>query len=436
MISTLLIMLSTSIKTLAKILDLDPDNVANITFKDICTDTRERMDSAIFLALEGDNFDGHDYIKQAEKMGAVAIIASKPLQTNLPVLQVKDTQQALSTIAKYHLNNIKPMTVAITGSNGKTTTKNLLANILNLSAPTLKTQGNLNNHLGVPMTLLKLKPEHQYAVIEMGANHLGEIDQLRQIVKPDVAIVTNTGDAHIGEFGSKANLIKAKGEIYSADSQNIVNTKTSYKGDLSFTPITQEAEQTNIMGDIFASNVKQSSFTLHIKQQTIEISLQLIGSHNINNALAASACAHALGIEIELIKTGLEATKAESGRLNTIHTEKFTLIDDSYNASPTSIKAALKTLQSFNGELVIILGDMAELGKDEIQQHNQIGIQAKKITPYFYTFGELAKHYQGQYFESQQLLAEHIIKNHINTTILIKGSRVTQLDKLVTLLQK
>lgn len=430
-------MLNTSTKELAKILGLSRDNIIDIDFKDICTDTRRRMDGSVFVALIGESFDGHNYLQQAKEMGAVAAIVSKQVATDLPILPVADTQIALRHIAKFHLQKIKPTTVAITGSNGKTTTKNLLANILNLSAPTLKTQGNLNNHLGVPMTLLRLEPKHRYAVIEMGANHLHEIAQLQQIVNPDIAIVTNTGDAHIGEFGGKQNLIQAKGEIYSHRSQNIVNTHTNYSGDLSFTPITQADEEVGTtVGDVFATNVNQSNFTLHIKKQCIDISLQLIGKHNINNALAASACAHALGINIQQIKTGLEATHAEPGRLNVIHTKKFTLIDDSYNASPTSVKAALSVLQSYQGELVVILGDMAELGKNEIPLHKQTGKLANKITPNFYTFGTLANYYQGQHFDTQQQLYEHITNNHIGATLLIKGSRVVQLDQLVTLLQK
>lgn len=428
-------MLQTNTKTLAKLLNIDC--ATNIEFSGIFTDTRQPMHGGIFLAIIGDNLNGHNYIQQAKEMGAVGIIVSQKINTSLAVLQVEDTQVALAEIAKYHLQAIKPTTIAITGSNGKTTTKNLLANILNLSAPTLKTQGNLNNHLGVPMTLLKLEQQHQYAVIEMGANHLGEIAYLRDIVNPDIAVITNTGDAHIGEFGSKQNLIQAKGEIYSNKSQNIVNTHTNYSGHLSFTPITRADEEVGtIVGDIFASNVEQSNFTLHIKKQCIDISLQLIGKHNINNALAASACAHALGINIQQIKTGLEATHAEPGRLNVIHTKKFTLIDDSYNASPTSVKAALSVLQSYQGELVVILGDMAELGKNEIPLHKQTGKLANQITPNFYTFGALANYYQGQHFDTQQQLYEHITNNHIGATLLIKGSRVVQLDQLVTLLQK
>lgn len=425
-------MLNSTTKTLSKILGLKPNDIQDVAFEDICTDTRQRMDGAVFLALIGDNFNAHDYVDTAEKMGAVAIIASQEVSSSLPVLYVDDTQQALNAIAQYHLKSIQPKIVAITGSNGKTTTKNLLANILDLAAPTLKTQGNLNNHLGVPMTLLKLESKHKYAVIEMGANHLGEIAHLRRMVNPDIAVVTNTGDAHIGEFGSRANLISAKGEIYSRNSINIVNTQTEYTGDVSFSP----TAQTKAMGDIYASDVDGSSFTLNVFQQQMGINLELIGQHNIDNALAASACAHTLNIDISTIKTGLEATKAENGRLTVIHAKKFTLIDDSYNASPSSISAALHTLKSFSGELVVILGKMAELGNDSVSLHQKIGQQAQKITPHVYSVGPLAKDYQVQNFDSQQQLAEHISKNHTGATLLIKGSRIAQLDKLVTLLQK
>ena len=417
-------MLRTNTKTLAKLLNINC--VTNVEFSGIYTNTRQPMRGGVFLALIGDNFDAHDYVKKAEEMGAVAIISSKSVSTTLPILMVENTQQALSDIAKYHLNQINPTTIAITGSNGKTTTKNLLANILNLSAPTLKTQGNLNNHLGVPMTLLKLESHHQYAVIEMGANHLGEIEYLRDIVNPDIAIVTNTGDAHIGEFGGLDNLIKAKGEIYSEQSLNIVDAQSNFKGDLSF------GEQ----GDIFASQINGASFDLHIKQDSIRVNLQLLGTHNIDNALAASACAHALNIDIQTIKTGLESTQAESGRLSIIHTKSLTLIDDTYNASPSSIKAALVALQTFKLEPVIVLGSMAELGNQTKQLHQQIGRLAKAITPNFYTFGELAKHYGGIHFDTQSALSEHLLKNHPSPVILIKGSRIAQLDKLIKILKK
>jgi len=417
-------MLSSNTHTIASVLGVNTVN--SVEFTDVCTDTRQRMDGALFVALIGDNFDAHNYLDEAEKMGAVAVIISRPVSTNLPTLLVDDTQTALADIAHWHLKNIKPTVVAITGSNGKTTTKNMLANILSLKAPTLATKGNLNNHLGVPMTLLTLEQEHQYAVVEMGANHLGEISYLCNIAQPDIAVVTNTLDAHIGEFGGFDNLVKAKGEIYSDDSQNIVNTNTAFSGDLSF----------GEGGDIFASHINNNSFDLNIADKKVTVILQLIGQHNIDNALAASACAHALAVDINIIKQGLENTQAEKGRLNVIQQSNLTIIDDTYNASPQSMKAAISTLLTFTGEKVAILGSMAELGDEAKTFHQQIGQLAKDSLDAVYTFGELAKHYDGMHFEDLDQLASYLLMHHTNATVLIKGSRMVKLDQLVNRLQK
>ncbi len=379
------------------------------------------MDGAIFLALVGDNFDGHDYAQQALSMGAVAIIASKKITTKLPVLKVDDTQIALAQIAKWHLQNIKPNVVGITGSNGKTTTKNMLANILNLQAPTLKTSGNLNNHLGVPMTLLSLMPKHRFAVIEMGANHLGEIAYLRDIAQPNVAVVTNTLDAHIGEFGGFDNLVRAKGEIYTQNSKNIVNTKTTFKGDISF----------GDNGDVFASNINNNHFDLNIKHEKTSISLQLLGTHNIDNALAASACAQALSIDIQTIKQGLERTQAEKGRLELIKKGAQVIIDDTYNASPSSAKHALKVLSGFSGERVAILGQMAELGSESCAMHAEVGDYGKALNiDYLYSVGDNAQQYGVTHFDSEEQLLMQL-RAHQNATLLFKGSRIAKLEKII-----
>ncbi|MEO1917830.1 MAG: UDP-N-acetylmuramoyl-tripeptide--D-alanyl-D-alanine ligase [Candidatus Thioglobus sp.] len=417
-------MLSSNTRIIASVLGVNTVN--SVDFTSVCTDTRQRMEGALFVALIGDNFDAHDYLNEAEKMGAVAVIISKPVSTNLPTLLVDDTQTALADIAHWHLNNIKPTVVAITGSNGKTTTKNMLANILSLKAPTLATKGNLNNHLGVPMTLLELEEQHQYAVVEMGANHVGEIAHLRNIAQPDIAVVTNTLDAHIGEFGGFDNLVKAKGEIYSDNSKNIVNTNTTFSGDLSF----------GEGGDVFASHINNNGFDLNIADQKVTVILQLIGQHNIDNALAASACAHALAVDINTIKQGLENTQVEKGRLNVIQQPNLTIIDDTYNASPQSMKAAISTLLTFTGEKVAVLGSMAELGDEAKTFHQQIGQSAKDSLDAVYTYGDLAKHYDGIHFDNLEQLADHIISHHINATVLIKGSRMVKLDQLVEHLQK
>ncbi|KAA0445189.1 MAG: UDP-N-acetylmuramoyl-tripeptide--D-alanyl-D-alanine ligase [Candidatus Thioglobus sp.] len=417
-------MLKTTTKTLAQILKTDYS--ADVAVAGVCTDSRKPMDGALFLALVGDNFDAHDYINEAEKNGAAALVVSKKVASKLPTLLVQNTQNALVEISKYHLQNINPKVVAITGSNGKTTTKNMLKNILNLKAPTLATRGNLNNHLGVPLTLLELQKKHRFAVIEMGANHLGEIAYLRAIAVPAVAVVVNAMDAHIGEFGGFANLIKAKGEIYAPNSINIVNTITEFEGDISF----------GSGGDIFASNVDNNKFTLNIGAEKIKVTLQLLGRHNIDNALAASACAYALGVDIRTISQGLQNTSAEPGRLNLVRKNNLTIIDDSYNASPSSMQAAIATLQNFQGEKIAVLGDMAELGADSKKFHQQIGKLAQNATDKLYTYGELAQHYGGIHFDDLAQLSAQILSKNQGSTILIKGSRMAKLDELARLLQK
>lgn len=419
-------MLLSNTRDISKVLGIDLVGSKSSIFKGVCTDTRKDVNGKLFVALVGNNYDAHDYIEQAYENGAVAAIVSKKVSTKMPLLVVKSTENALSTIAKWHLKNINPIVVAITGSNGKTTTKNLLASILNIKKPTHATKGNLNNNLGVPITILGLDSKHKYAVIEMGANHINEIKHLREMVNPDIAIVTNTLDAHIGEFGGLKNLITAKGEIYSSNSQNIVNKNTNFRGDISF----------GNGGDIFATNITKNSFDLNIHDKKTQVVLKLIGKHNIENALAASACAHALGVDINTIKQGLEDTSAESGRLTIIKNKKLTIIDDTYNASPQSIKAAIETLQDFEGSKVAVLGSMAELGSESIKFHNEIGEFAKQKIDTVYSYGDLAINYNASHFDSLNKLAKHIIDNHKGSTVMIKGSRMVGLNDLVELLQK
>ena len=414
-------MLQINTYELCQLLGADCTNIDNIHCNGVGTDTRENLEGQLFVALSGENFNGADFVDNAQRAGAVAAITNKPVDSDIPILVVDDTLAALTQLAQHHLSTIKPMVIGITGSNGKTTVKNLLFNILNLQAPTLATRGNLNNHIGVPLTLLELTEHHQYAIIEMGANHLGEIAHLREIAQPDIALVTNTGDAHIGEFGGFENLVKAKGEIYSGHSQNIVNTNTSFAGDLSF------GED----GDVFASEIDNNQFRLNLNNESIQVGLQLIGRHNIGNALAASACAHALGLSLEQIKQGLEVTPAEPGRLALIQIGAMRIIDDSYNANPESIKAAIKTLGEFTGEKVIVLGRMAELGADSTQLHAEIGEIAKQHSDVFYSFDENTEPYQTQHFDSAQTLATHLSTHHTQATVLFKGSRIAKLEQII-----
>ncbi len=257
-----------------------------IRFKGICTDTRKRVSGRLFIALEGENFDGHLFTEIAEELGAKAIIAHKKVSTSLPTIIVKDTEKAYQKLATWYRQSLSPQVIAITGSNGKTTTKNMLDSILALHAPTLSTKGNLNNHLGVPQTILKLSEKHQYCVIEMGANHEKEITLLCDIAKPDLALITNANNAHLGEFGSLKSLVKAKGEIFKSLSQNgiaLINQESPHKSVWQKMSGTQKFTFFGNMSSIYASNIRHErahlNFDLHCKNDVIDIKLAMIGFH-------------------------------------------------------------------------------------------------------------------------------------------------------------
>jgi len=435
-------MLSSNTHTIADI--TGGNSATDVKFEGVYTDTREDGKGKLFIALEGDSFDGHDFIQYAEDAGAKAIIAHKDITTNLPTITVGNTEEAYRAIASWHRQSFSPIVIAITGSNGKTSTKNMLANILSTDAPTLCTQGNLNNHLGVPKTLLNIKKEHKYCVIEMGANHVNEISLLCHLAKPEFAIITNANNAHLGEFGSIDNLVKAKGEILDAlpsTGTAFINADSPHK--LTWKK-TAGSRNCVLFGDnsaIFATNIVEQKdllqFTLHCNNEATEVTLNMIGKHQVENALAASACAAQLDIDISHIKKGLESTRPEQGRLNLLNCRNFTILDDSYNANPHSMKAAIDTLAANAGETIAVLGSMAELGDKSSELHQEIGdyLRASSVTK-IYTIGVDSKYYQGNQFDDLKSLYQHLCNHHSGATILIKGSRSMQLDKLVNLFIK
>ena len=415
-----------------------------IKFKGVSTDSRKTVTGRLFIALEGENFDGHLFTQSAEKMGAKAIIAHKKVSTSLPTIIVKDTKKAYQKLATWYRQSLSPQVIAITGSNGKTTTKNMLDSILSLHASTLSTKGNFNNHLGVPKTILELTEKHRYCVIEMGANHEKEITLLCDIAKPDLALITNANNAHLGEFGSLKSLVKAKGEIFKSLSQNgiaFMNKESPHTSIWKQMSGTQKFTFFGNMSSIYASNIRHNRshliFNLHCNNSVINIKLAMIGLHQIDNALAAAACANYLGIDLSLIKEGLEKTTTEKGRLELLECERFTILDDSYNANPHSMKAAIDTLQSFSGEKIAVLGSMAELGTNSIELHQEIGEYASQAgLDKLYTIGKDSKHYNGEFFPDIESLYNQLIECSSGATILIKGSRMMKLDELVDILSK
>lgn len=425
--------------------------------KSVGSDSRFITKGELFFALKGDHFDGHTYAEQAIQQGASAVVISDKNCEIRPAILVKDTLLALGDLAKNWRNHMNIALVAVTGSNGKTTVKEMLSAILVAAAgnhaKVHATAGNLNNHIGMPMTLLKLNKEHAFAVIEMGMNHLNEIDYLTRIAQPNVAVITNAGTAHIGELGSRDNIAKAKGEIFAGlnkDGIAVINADDSYaefwkklnigKKIITF-GLTAKADVTASYEDI--DGISQISLTT--PAGNIGFKLEMLGKHNISNALAASACAVALSISNADIAAGLSNMHAVKGRLqrkngiNGAH-----IIDDTYNANPDSMKAAIDVLAAQPSKQVFVMGDMAELGRDSAAMHAGIGAYAKqKGIDALLGFGEqtqLAVQAFGQHGEHFDALEANIhaacrlAKKDV--TILVKGSRFMQMERVVAALEE
>ena len=424
-------MLSSDTNKISSVINCKLNSNKAVKFQSVCTDTRDKVSGKLFIALEGVNFDGHNFIKQAEDLGAVAVIAHKRIDSNLPTLLVSNSEEAYQKLAAWHRQSFSPIVIAITGSNGKTSTKNMLHSILSLHGPTLSTKGNLNNHLGVPKTLLELAKKHQYCIIEMGANHVNEIELLCKLAEPDIAIITNANNAHLGEFGSEKNLVKAKGEILeslSRDGIAIINKSSPHIDIWEKMSGTQNLTFFGNESKVYASNIKQFkstlNFSLNFNHSSINITLSMIGLHQIENVLAAAACAIKIGISPDLIKKGLEKVRSEKGRLELIELQNFTILDDSYNANPQSVKAAIDSLKQFSGKKVLVLGTMAELGKDSSKLHQEIGDYAREQNiDTLITIGQEAQYFKGNHFDDIVSIFNEIDNFHKGATILIKGSR-------------
>lgn len=445
-------------------------NNNDLLIDSISTDTRAISAGDLFVALRGDNYDAHDYLQEAIDKGAKALVINESSRHQLNSLSigsvlvwlVKDTVTALGELAKYQRSFFKGVLVAITGSCGKTTVKGMLASIFIAklgAAKIFSTLGNFNNHIGVPLSLFAMSDEHECAVIEMGASGPDEITYLTSIAKPNIVMVNNVMPAHVEGFGSIDGIAVAKGEIYqglvSGDAA-VVNADSAY-AQLWLDGLARQSDN-NIMlvqysvennqaaqmqaNDIFKLKNGCYKFTLLCLDSVSKITIQLsvLGEHNIANALAAATCAYAAGVDLENIKAGLEKFKGEAGRLELIDCgQDFVLINDTYNASPGSVKAAIDTLASGEGESILVLGDMAELGDESDSLHAEIGRYAieKNITRLF-AMGEKTKITVNSFgvgalhFSSFDSLVSDLIKIiSSGTTVLVKGSRSARMETVV-----
>jgi len=427
---------------------------ADASFDGVSIDSRAIKAGQLFIALTGPRFDGHDYLNEVAAKGAVAALVEREVaDSTLPQLLVKDTRQALGQLGALNRAAFTRPVAAITGSSGKTTVKEMLASILRTRGAVLATRGNLNNDLGAPLTLLELAPEHTAAVIELGASRLGEIAYTVGLTRPHVAILNNAGTAHVGEFGGPEKIVEAKGEIIdglAADGIAVLNlddkafgiwkTRAGARKVLTFS-------LSNPQADFYASDLSTDargcpSFNLHTPEGAEPVQLNLLGTHNVANAMAAAAAAHALGVSLFGIATGLGAVQPVKGRtVAQLAKNGMRVIDDTYNANPTSMCAAVDILAGFSGRTVLVLGDIGELGDWAEQGHRDVGEYARGKVSALYAvgpnmvhavnaFGKEAHHFGTQAELIQALGAEQ----DKNTTILIKGSRSAAMENIVAAL--
>ena len=424
-----------------------------LTIREICTDSRKITDQSLFIALVGEKFDGHLFAKQAIDDGAIAVIVNRKIDNDIPQIVVNDTYIALGQLAEFVRDQSSAKFVALTGSSGKTSVKEMTANILQQCGETLYTQGNFNNDIGVPLTLLRLKKQDQFAVVELGANHIGEIAYTTCLVKPNSALINNIALAHIEGFGSLDGVATAKGEIFEGLADNgiaIINLEScsdkwlkNLKNKTVWTFSTADSS-----ADFYASNIKmmdQTVFTLHTPIGESEISLPLVGEHNISNAIAASALAISVGASLTQVKNGLAASKPVKGRLYPVRLNQTQLIwDDCYNANVGSMSAAIHVLATQPGYKVLVVGDMAELGNDANIYHQQIGELAKQQNiDCVVSVGQLSELISqfsgvGHHFIDKQSAVDYLLnllRLHPTLTMLVKGSRSAKMEDLIVEIQ-
>lgn len=423
-----------------------------ITFNSVSIDTRTLKPGALFVAIQGEQFDGHEFVPQAEQQGAVAVLTQRPIDgLSIPQLYVDDTVLALGAIGRLARDSVTIPVVGLTGSCGKTTTKALIASIFRQAGRVLATAGNLNNYYGVPLTLSALTTEVDFAVVEMGANQPGEIAYLTQLVRPTVALITNASTAHLAGFKSVDGVAKTKGAIYeglpekgvaiiNADDEkaNYWRTVAAEHRIVTF-GFTEEADVT-----AQAISIDQStgapSFNLVTSGNVTPVRLTLLGKHNVANALAAAAVALAVGLDNETIKKGLEAATPEDKRLVRYRTSSGAIvIDDTYNANPLSVRAALHVLAEHAGRKIFVMGDMGELGDDAADYHRAMGEQAKQLgIDYLLTQGSLSRQASlafgssAYHFNTSQSLIQALRPLlDENTMVVVKGSRAARMEVIV-----
>jgi UDP-N-acetylmuramoyl-tripeptide--D-alanyl-D-alanine ligase len=427
---------------------------ADRSFGAVTTDTRALGPGSLFVAIPGDRFDGNDFVDEASAKGAAGALVSRLATSPLPQIEVRDSRRALGAMARAWRASFSIPVVAVTGSSGKTTVKELVAAILGVSRSICVTQGNLNNDIGVPLTLMTLTEEHDALVIELGANHAGEIDYLARLAQPTVGIITNAAEAHLEGFGSLRGVCAAKGElldhlpragtaVLNADDQFCSDWVTRSRSEFTVTFGFAANADCRVLGepDFRATG---SEFRMRLPDGAeADVWLPLLGRRNVANALAAAAAAQAIGASTEDIMAGLARAAPVRGRLRAVPGRNgATIIDDSYNANPGSVHAALDHLAALSGRRILVFGNMAELGPTAPALHKEIGEYARGRCDELFAIGDLASEAAAAFgpaarrlsdIEAARAALEPLLAN--DTTVLVKGSRVMGLDRLVRTLE-
>ncbi len=427
----------------------------NLTITSITTDSRKVCKSCLFIPLKGERADGHDFIEQTFEAGVTCTLSEKEIETDKPVIVVESCYQAIKDIAEFYRSLFNIPVIGVSGSVGKTSTKEMIASVLGAKYDVLKTQGNFNNELGVPLTLFGLEEHHQVAVVEMGISDFGEMTRLGKMVKPTICVITNIGDCHLENLQDRNGVLKAKTEMFIHRSKNasvflngddthlatvtdVEGTKTVFYG--------LNSSNTYYGENIDNQGVKGIKCTLCTPKNKIDVTIPAIGTYMVSNALVAVAIGEQLGMTAHEIAKGVESYKTVGSRDGVIENGYITIIDDCYNANPVSVKGGIDTLTNFKGRRVCILGDMKELGTNSKQLHFETGEYAKKKSvDVLVAIGEAACDIsQGAkggntqvYYFADVPTAVDSLKDIIcrGDTVLVKASRAMKLETVVDALK-
>ena len=450
-------MVNMTLKEIVEVVDGSFGFPSDIEVSSVCTDTRAIKAGCVFIALKGENFDGHDFAAQATELGAEAVITERPIE-NAKCIVVDSTRRALLNLACHYRNKFEIPLVGVTGSVGKTSTKEMIASVLSQGYKTLKTEGNHNNEIGLPLTLFEIEKDTQAAVIEMGMNHFGEISRLSLCACPTIAVITNIGFSHIENLGTQEDILKAKMEILdgcSYDAPLIINGDDKLLANV--TPRggrrTVSYSMSKKSCDVYASNIKTDGgvITLDInsKAGVTPVTINCYGEHNIKNALAAFAVGLELGMSTEDMAKGIAAFKPDGMRQNIQQRNGITMIIDCYNAAPDSMKAGISVLSQVNvaegGRRIAVIADMLEMGKMAPKLHKMVGeALGVSTTDMIFCYGENAKYFiEGAvkkgfdkdkcfHFETREELTE-AVKAEVKPgdAVWFKGSRGMKLEEVV-----